>query len=145
MKAKQLNRPQRGVTLIELLVVLVILGLLAGVVGPSIWDKFVKAKRDTAALQIQEFGPSLDMFKLEVGRYPTSQEGLQALMVAPPGVPGWSGPYLRKPTLPKDPWGFDYHYVSPSQHGLGYDISSYGPDNAEGGDGDNKDINSWEK
>ncbi len=145
MEFKQLNRKQRGFTLLELLIVLVILGLLAGVAGPKVMDALGKSKPKVAKLQIEEFGTSLDMFKLETGRYPTTQEGLQALITQPAGATGWNGPYLHKPSVPKDPWENDYHYVSPGQHGTGFDISSYGADKAEGGDGENKDINSWER
>lgn len=145
MKQMQANQTQRGFTLIELLVVLVILGLLAGVAGPRIIGYLGGARSDTARLQIEEFSGSLDLFKLEVGRYPSTQEGLQALVQNPSGLAGWNGPYLKKTTVPKDPWKNDYHYVSPGQHGSAYDISSFGADNAEGGDGDNKDINSWEE
>lgn len=143
MKCKQADPKQRGFTLIELLVVLVILGLLAGVAGPRIIGYLGGARSDTARLQIEEFGGSLDLFKLETGRYPTTQEGLQALVQQPPGLAGWNGPYLKKKTLPKDPWNNDYRYVSPGQHGP-YDISSLGADNKEGGDAENKDINGWE-
>jgi general secretion pathway protein G len=144
MKQKQVSKPQRGFTLIELLVVLVILGLLAGVAGPRIINYLGKARSDTAKLQIEEFGGSLDLFKLETGRYPTSQEGLQALVQQPPGLAGWNGPYLKKKTLPKDPWNNDYRYASPGQHGP-YDISSLGADNKEGGESEDKDVNGWEK
>lgn len=143
MERKQLNRQQQGFTLIELLVVLVILGLLASLAGPRIINYLGGAKSDTARLQIEEFGASLDLFKLETGRYPSSQEGLQALVQAPSGLTGWNGPYLKKKTVPKDPWGNEYHYVAPGQHGL-YDLSSLGADNREGGEGENKDINGWE-
>jgi len=136
MQEKQLGRQQRGFTLIELLVVLVILGLLASVAGPKVISYLGGAKSDTARLQTEEFGASLDL-------YPTTQEGLQALVQQPSGVTGWNGPYLKKKTLPKDPWGNDYRYVSPGVHGS-YDISSLGADNREGGDGENKDINGWE-
>lgn len=144
MKNERTNRMQRGFTLIELLVVLVILGLLAGLAGPRVISYLAGARDKTARLQIEEFAGSLDLFKLETGRYPTTQEGLQALVQSPPGVAGWNGPYLRKPNVPKDPWDNDYHYVAPGQHGA-YDISSWGADNREGGEGDNKDINGWEK
>ena len=145
MKYKQANQGrQRGFTLIELLVVLVILGLLAGVAGPRIINYLGKARTDTAKLQIEEFGGSLDLFKLETGRYPTTQEGLQALVQQPPGLAGWNGPYLKKKTLPKDPWNNDYRYASPGQHGP-YDISSLGADNKEGGESEDKDVNGWEK
>lgn len=143
MESKQSGRRQRGFTLIELLVVLVILGLLASVAGPRVIGYLGGARADTARLQIEDFGAALDLLKLETGRYPTSQEGLQALVQQPPGLAGWNGPYLKKKTVPKDPWGADYRYVSPGQHGL-YDISSLGADNKEGGDGDNKDVNGWE-
>jgi general secretion pathway protein G len=143
MKSKQSGQRQRGFTLIELLVVLVILGLLAGVAGPKVISYLGGARDKTAGLQIDEFGGSLDLFKLETGRYPTTQEGLQALVKQPPGLAGWNGPYIRRPTVPKDPWGNEYRYVSPGQHGA-YDISSLGADNREGGDGENKDINGWE-
>jgi general secretion pathway protein G len=142
MKRQRSGKPQRGFTLIELLVVLVILGLLAGLAGPKVISKLGGAKSDSAGLQISEFEASLDLFKLETGRYPTSQEGLQALVQAPSGLNGWNGPYLKKKAVPKDPWGNEYHYVSPGQHGL-YDLSSLGADNREGGDGENKDLTNW--
>jgi len=142
MKRKCQGKPQHGFTLIELLVVLVILGLLASLAGPKVISYLGGAKSDSVKLQIEEFGASLDLFKLETGRYPTTQEGLQALVQAPSGLAGWNGPYLKKKVLPKDPWGNEYHYVSPGQHGL-YDLSSLGADNREGGDGDNKDLTNW--
>ena len=143
MQSKQLGQRQRGFTLIELLVVLVILGLLASVAGPKVISYLGGAKSDTARLQTEQFGASLDLYKLETGRYPTTQEGLQALVQQPPGATGWNGPYLKKKTVPKDPWGNDYRYVSPGLHGS-YDVSSLGADNREGGVGEIKDINGWE-
>lgn len=134
--------PQRGFTLIELLVVLAILGLLAGLVGPQILRYLGSAKTDTARLQIEELGAGLDLYHLEVGRYPTTDEGLEALVEAPPGVENWHGPYLKKKQVPKDPWGNDYHYRYPGENGV-YDLYSLGPDNREGGEGDNQDIVSW--
>ena len=142
MKRKYSGKPQHGFTLIELLVVLVILGLLASLAGPKVMNYLGGAKSDSAHLQVEEFGASLDLFKLETGRYPTTQEGLQALVQAPAGLTGWNGPYLKKKTVPKDPWGNEYIYVSPGQHGQ-YDLSSLGADNREGGDGENKDLTSW--
>ncbi|MEJ2453198.1 MAG: type II secretion system major pseudopilin GspG [Candidatus Thiodiazotropha sp.] len=136
------KRQQNGFTLIELLVVLVILGLLAGLVGPQVLRHLGGAKSDTAQLQISELGSGLDLYHLEVGRYPSSSEGLQALVEAPPSVDNWHGPYLKKSKVPKDPWGNDYVYQYPGDHGP-YDLYSYGADNAEGGEGDNKDIVSW--
>jgi len=137
------RRAQRGFTLLELLVVLVILGLLAAVAGPQVMKHVGGAKSSTAKLQIEEFGAALDMFKLEVGRYPNTQEGLQALSEAPSGATNWNGPYLKKKTVPKDPWGNDYHFESPGQHGA-FDIFSYGADNREGGEGDDKDVVNWQ-
>jgi general secretion pathway protein G len=137
-----LKYPENGFTLIELLVVLVILGLLAGLVGPQVLRHLGGAKSDTAQLQISELGAGLDLFHLEVGRYPSSSEGLQALVEAPSSASNWHGPYLKKSTLPKDPWGNAYIYQFPGDHGP-YDLYSYGADNAEGGEGDNKDIVSW--
>jgi general secretion pathway protein G len=131
-----------GFTLIELLVVLVILGLLAGLVGPRVLKYLASAKTDTAALQIEEFAAGLDLFHLEVGRYPTSAEGLNALVNQPGTLSNWNGPYLRKSKIPTDPWNKDYRYESPGKYGE-YDIYSLGSDNAEGGDGEAADIVSW--
>lgn len=138
---KQWNIRQKGFSLIELIVVLVILGLLAGVVGPRIWDRLGESKSKVARLQVEQFKAALGMFRFEVGRYPTSAEGLQAL-VENPGLENWNGPYLEKRTLPKDPWGRDYQYRSPGQQG-DYDLWSYGADGMEGGEGENADITSW--
>ncbi|MES2934268.1 MAG: type II secretion system major pseudopilin GspG [Pseudomonadota bacterium] len=133
-----------GFTLLELLVVLVILGLLAGLVGPKVIDALGGAKGKTAKLDIDGMGNSLEMYKLDVGRYPTSQEGLQALIAAPSGANNWNGPYLNKPAVPKDPWGYEYHYVAPGQHlPKSFDLSSLGADNREGGDGENQDKSNW--
>jgi general secretion pathway protein G len=130
-------------TLLELLVVLVILGIVGGIFASNIIGQGEKAKVKAAKVQIEQFGQLLDTFKLDVGRYPTSAEGLQALIQAPSGVNGWGGPYLKKDTVPKDPWNNDYKYTSPGQHGP-YDIVSWGADGREGGDGDGKDIVSWQ-
>jgi general secretion pathway protein G len=133
---------QRGFTLIELLVVLVILGLLAGLVGPQILRYLGSAKSDTAQLQIEELGAGLDLYHLEVGRYPNTDEGLAALVEEPTGVSHWNGPYLKKKTVPNDPWGNKYIYVSPGENGV-YDLFSLGQDNMEGGEDENEDIVSW--
>jgi general secretion pathway protein G len=137
-----------GFTLLELLVVLIIIGLLAGVVGPRVIDQLGKSKTKVAALDIKGIAQSLEMFKLEVGRYPTTQEGLQALITAPGGVTSWNGPYTQAKTksVPKDPWGNEYHYAAPGQHNTkDFDLSSLGADNRDGGDGENKDVNNWEE
>ena len=134
---------EQGFTLLELLVVLAILGLLGGLVGPKVMDQFARAKPKTAKIQMEDLSASLDMFRLDVGRYPTTNEGLVALIEAPADASNWAGPYLRKAKLPKDPWSYDYHYQSPGSHGE-FDIYSKGRDNQEGGDGEDKDITSWE-
>ena len=129
-------------TLIEILVVLVLLGIVMGIVAGNFIGQGEEAKRKAAADRDQRRSANtLDLFKLEVGRYPTSQEGLQALITAPSGVNNWNGPYWKKGTLPKDPWGNEYKYTAPGAKSP-YDIVSYGADGKEGGDGPNKDITS---
>lgn len=134
-------KDRRGFTLIELLVVMVILGLLAALVGPRMFGHVGAANQKAAKTQIEMLGQALDAFRLDVGRYPTTAEGLSAL-VTNPGVEGWNGPYLKK-GLPNDPWKKPYQYESPGQHG-DYDLVSYGADGAPGGEGENKDVTSWE-
>ena len=142
MKLQTDFRRSRGFTLIELLVVLVILGLLAGLVGPQVMKYLGGANTKTAKLQIEDFSTALDAFRLDMGRYPTSAEGLAALVVQPSGATRWNGPYLRKNVIPKDPWGNEYQYRAPGQHGA-FDLYSLGADNAEGGDGENQDVVGW--
>ncbi|PRD24675.1 UNVERIFIED_CONTAM: xcpT [Trichonephila clavipes] len=101
------------------------------------------AKSDTARMQIQELSAALDMYHLEVGRYPANDVGLDALVTRPAGVARWNGPYLRKSSVPKDPWGNDYIYRFPGQHGA-FDLYSYGADGQVGGEGEDADIVSWE-
>jgi general secretion pathway protein G len=131
---------ERGMTLIEILVVLVLLGIVMGIVAGNFIGQGEEAKRKAAGIEITQIGNTLDLFKLEVGRYPTSQEGLQALITAPSGVANWNGPYWKKATLPKDPWGNEYRYTQPGGNNKPYDIVSYGADGKEGGEGANKDI-----
>ncbi len=133
----------RGFSLIELLVVLVILGLLAGLVGPRVMKHLGGAKSDTAKLQIEDIGAALDVYRLETGDYPSNDEGLKALVENPGDKPGWNGPYLKKKAVPLDPWGHEYHYQMPGEHG-DFDLYSLGKDNAEGGEGENADIVYWE-
>ena len=130
-------------TLIEILVVLTLIGIVMGIVGGNYLGQGEKAKQKAAKIEIEQIGQTLDLFKLEVGRYPTTQEGLQALITAPTGVTNWNGPYWKKSTLPKDPWTNEYKYASPGQHGA-YDLWSYGADAKEGGEGTDKDITSWQ-
>jgi general secretion pathway protein G len=134
---------ENGFTLIELLVVLVILGMIAGLVGPQIMKQLGTAKSNTAKLQIEDLGAALDIFYLDNSRYPNTQEGMDALVRKPSGFDNWNGPYLKKNNVPKDPWGNEYQYQSPGQNGE-YDLYSYGADNQPGGDRKNKDVNSWE-
>jgi general secretion pathway protein G len=136
------SRVARGFTLVELLVVMVILGLLAALVVPSYLGREKKARSQAAKAQVELLGTALDTFRLDVGRYPTSQEGLQALRAAPGNLPRWDGPYLKK-DVPLDPWGRAYVYESPGQHG-DYDLYSYGSDGAPGGDSDARDVASWQ-
>jgi general secretion pathway protein G len=142
-KEFSLVRRARGFTLIELLVVLAILGLLAGLVGPQVMKHFSEAKSKTARIEIEGLVEALDAYKLDVGRYPATDEGLAALIEAPSSARTWNGPYLRKKKMPIDPWNNPYHYVSPGQHGK-FDLFSLGADNGEGGEGEDRDVNSWE-
>ncbi len=135
---------QSGFSLIELLVVLTIIALLGAVVGPQVIKNLGRAKSDTAKIQIDDFGAALDLYYLDLGRYPTTDEGLNALVSAPATLSaGWNGPYLKKGTVPKDPWGNDYRYQSPGNNGV-YDLFTYGADNQADGDDENRDIVSWE-
>ena len=141
--SKKLQNDQ-GFTLIELIVVVAIIGLLAGLVVPQFIKQEEKATAKAAKAQIELLGTALDTFRLDVGRYPSSQEGLQALTHKPGGLDRWEGPYLKK-EVPNDPWGKPYIYKSPGDNGRPYDIASYGADGVAGGQDNNRDITSWEK
>ena len=132
-------RPQRGFTLLELLVVLVIIGLLVGYVGPKYFAQVDKSKVKTAQAQMKGFEEALDQYRLDVGRYPGTEDGLKALMQAPPNAAHWQGPYLMK-APPLDPWGNAYVYRSPGAKGADYDLLSYGQDGKPGGEGLAADI-----
>jgi general secretion pathway protein G len=131
-----------GFTLLELLVVLVILGLLAAVATPQVMKYLSRARTQSAALQIHNLASALDLYRLDVGRYPTQEEGLNSLVVAPPAAPSWSGPYVAKLQMLVDPWGHPYNYKIPGDHG-DYDLYSGGADNAVGGEGENQDVTNW--
>jgi len=135
----RMNR--KGFTLIELLVVMVILAMLAAIVGPKLFTKVGKGKQSAAKTQIEMLGQALDSYRLDTGHYPTTSEGLKALEENP-GDQGWDGPYLKK-ALPVDPWKNPYQYQAPGTHSE-YDLFSYGADGAQGGEGENQDVNSWE-
>jgi general secretion pathway protein G len=136
-------RSQRGFSLIELLVVIIILGLIAGLVGPRLFGRVGQSKQATARAQIELLGAALDQYRLDIGAYPAVAVGLPAL-VQNPNIPTWNGPYLKKNAVPSDPWGKPYQYkCCPGDHG-DYDIWSHGADGAPGGEGENADIASWE-
>ncbi len=135
------RRREGGFTLIELLVVVVIIGLLAGLVGPRLFGRVGKSKQAAAQAQIELFGAALDNYRLDVGRYPPTEAGLKALQTNP-GAEGWDGPYLKK-DVPNDPWGRAYVYTAPGEHG-DYDLASLGADGAAGGEGEDADVVSWQ-
>src|SRR5262245_58997559 len=129
-----------GFTLVEMLVVLVIISLILGLIGPRVLGYLGESRVKTARLQIESFGSALDLFYLDTGRYPTSAEGLNALVQAPSGVQIWNGPYIKGARVPTDPWGNPYQYRAPVAHMPPYEISSYGSDGREGGTGTAADI-----
>jgi general secretion pathway protein G len=136
-------RRSAGFTLIELLVVLAIIGLLAGLVGPQVIKHLGESKSKAAHIQIEELASALDMYRIDNGHFPTTEQGLDVLIEAPPNAANWNGPYLRKKKVPLDPWNQPYHYVAPGQHDK-YDLFTWGADNTESGDGEDKDVTSWE-
>ncbi len=135
------KKTRGGFTLMELLIVLVIIGLLAALVGPTLYQRIKPAKQSAARAQIENFSTALDGFYIDTGRYPTSQESLKALRDKPGSLEKWNGPYLKK-EIPSDPWGNPYVYRAPGRSG-GYEIVSHGADGREGGESEDQDINSW--
>lgn len=141
---KRMPYSSRGFTLLEIMVVIVIMGILASVVVVNVWPNLEKAHSAKAKQDIQTIRGALDMFKLDNYKYPTTEQGLKALVQQPndPSIHNWrQGGYLD--SLQKDPWGNDYHYVYPGAHGKEYDLFTLGADNQEGGEGDNADIGNW--
>jgi len=133
-----------GYTLIEMLVVLTIISLILGLVGPRVLNYLGESRVKTAKLQIENFGSALDLFYMDTGRYPTSSEGLAALVQRPSDVEVWNGPYIKGSRLPVDPWGRNYQYRSPINHLPPYEIVSLGSDGREGGTGTAADISNVE-
>lgn len=131
----------RGFTLLELLVVMVIIGLLAGYVGPKYFAQIGKSEIKVARAQIDALEKSLDQFRLDTGHYPTTEEGLESLVLRPSGEAKWDGPYLKK-NVPLDPWGNPYIYKIPGEHGE-FDLLSYGKDGQPGGDAEAADVTNW--
>ncbi len=135
------RKRERGITLIELVVVMTIIALFATLVGGRLFRNVDKARVTQAKTQIAELESMLDLYRLDTGRYPTTEEGLQALRLKPPNVEAWDGPYLKK-DVPMDPWNHAYVYRFPGQHG-DYDLLAYGSDGQEGGEGNDADIVNW--
>ena len=132
---------EKGFTLLELLVVMVIIGLLAGYVGPKYFSQIGKSEVKAARAQIDALEKALDQYRLDTGHYPTGSQGLSVLVIKPDNESKWDGPYLKK-AVPLDPWGNAYLYRQPGDHGE-YDLLSYGKDGKPGGEGENADITSW--
>src|SRR3982074_999006 len=136
------RRRQAGFTLVEILVVITIIGMIMALVGPRVLNYLAESKVKAAKIQIESLSSALDLYYLDVGRYPSTSEGLAALAQQPGGVQGWNGPYLRSGAVPSDPWGHTYGYRSPGEHGS-FDIVSHGANGQEGGLGTAADIVSW--
>lgn len=128
-----------GFSLLELLVSLAILAMIAAISAPSVMRYFGGARSDTAGIELETLGTAIEFYRLGVGRYP---ENLQALIEKPANVESWNGPYLSKKVIPRDPWGYEYLYRYPGEHGV-YDLYTLGADNAEGGEGEDRDIVNW--
>jgi general secretion pathway protein G len=135
------RRAEAGFTLVEMLVVIAIIGLIMGLVGPRVLNSLGESRVKAAKLQIESFSSSLDLFYLDVGRYPTASEGLVALAQRPGNASIWNGPYLKTGSVPTDPWGHVYLYRAPAERGP-YEIVSLGSDGQEGGTGTSADISS---
>jgi len=136
---RRVDASQAGFTLVEMLVVITIIGLIMGLIGPRVLNYLSESKVKAARIQLQSFASALDLYFLDAGRYPSTAEGLSALVRRTPGVAAWNGPYLKGNDVPNDPWSHNYVYRSPGERGP-YDIMSYGSDGQEGGSGSAADI-----
>jgi general secretion pathway protein G len=141
-KTLRRRRDDGGFTLLELLVVLAIMGLLAAIIAPQVLKYLGTSRTQTAKVQVQNVVAALELYRLDVGRYPTQQEGLAAVVAAPPAAAGWNGPYLAKTSALTDPWGQPYLYRIPGKHGE-IDVYTLGSDKAEGGTGEAADVGNW--
>ena len=141
-KTLRRRRDDGGFTLLELLVVLAIMGLLAAIIAPQVLKYLGSSRTQTAKVQIQNVVAALELYRLDVGRYPTQEEGLKSVVIAPPTAAGWNGPYLQRSAALNDPWGQPYLYRSPGKHGE-VDVYSLGSDKAEGGSGEAADVGNW--
>jgi general secretion pathway protein G len=141
-RRRRKRRGERGFTLVEILVVITIIGLIMSLVGPRVLNYLTESKAKAAKIQIESFSSALDLYFLDNGRYPSSSEGLRALVQRPGSTMSWNGPYLKGAVVPADPWGNSYVYRAPGQHGT-FDIVSYGADGQEGGTGSASDVVSW--
>ncbi len=141
------KKRERGFTLVEVLIVVIIIGFLASVVGPELISRISQATQNTAANQIHNFSVALNNYRFDNGHYPTTEQGLEALIQKPTTSPvpeNWNGPYLQKNSIPDDPWGNEYHYRSPGiNNPHSFDLWSYGANNQEGGTGEDADVTNW--
>ena len=140
-RCRSRKKNQRGFTLVEILVVITIIALIMSLVGPRVLNYLSESKVKAAKIQMQSFASALDLLYLDTGRYPSSAEGLNALMKPTSAMPGWNGPYLKGDVVPNDPWGKAYVYRSPTERGK-FEIKSFGSDGQEGGTGTATDITS---
>lgn len=136
------NKRESGFTLLELLVVLSILGLLSAIVGPQVIKYLGSSRTETARVQVKNIAASLQLFRLDAGRYPTPEDGLSALVKQPASVPNWNGPYLPDASAITDPWGKSYRFMAPGKHGE-VDVYSLGSDGVDGGTGEARDVGNW--